>query len=264
MPNHSTLIFSGDVSEAWAVELAKKYFGDWAKGTMPPAPRDRVAPDEPTRIAIVDRPDTKQVQIRMGHVGFTRDDPDYVASQVFNQIFGGSFVSRLNKRIRVKEGLTYGARGGFSSGKEPGILTVSTFTRPERAGDTVKALLEEVENIREIPPSAEELTDAKSYIIGSFTLSMETPQDVAGKVWDLKFHELPYDWYDAYLAEVERQTSSGIQDFARRRVKPDKLKIVVVGKSDEIGPQLKPIAPVTVIKPGAKVPPPTKATDPPT
>lgn len=264
MPNHSTLIFSGDVSKAQAVELAKKYFGDWAKGAMPSAPRHRVAPDEPTRIALVDRPGSKQVQIRIGHGGFTRDDPDYVASQVFNQVFGGSFVSRLNKRIRVEEGLTYGARGGFSTGKEPGILTVSTFTRPERVGDTIKALLEEIDNIRNIPPSEEELTDAKSYIIGSFSLSMETAQDVAGKVWDLKFHELPYDWYDAYLAEVERQTSSGIQDFAKRRVKPDKLKIVVVGKPDEVAPQLESIAPVTVVKPGAKVPPPAKATDPPT
>ncbi len=263
MPNHATLIFSGDISAERAVELATKHFGDWAKGSMPPPPKGSVAPDEDTRVVVVDRADTKQVQIRIGHAGFTRDDPDYVASRVFNQVFGGSFVSRLNKRIRVEEGFTYGARGGFSAGKEPGRLTVSTFTRPEKAGETIKALIEEINGIRDIPPTSEELTDAKSYIIGSFSLSMETPQDVAGKVWDLKFHGLPYTWYDTYLSEVEALTSDQIQDFAKKHVRPDKLKIVVVGQSDEVRPLLEDVAPVTVIKPGGRVLPPEKETVPP-
>jgi zinc protease len=263
MPNHSTLIFSGDISTDAAVRLAKKHFSDWAKGTMPPSPNDRVAPDEDTRVVVVDRTDTKQVQIRMGHTGFTRDHPDYVASQIFNQVFGGSFVSRLNKRIRVEEGFTYGARGGFSAGKEPGRLTVSTFTRPEKAGETIKALIEEVEGIRDIPPSSEELTDAKSYIIGSFSLSMETPQDVADKAWNLKFHGLPYTWYDSYFNEVQALSRSQIQEFAKKHVRPDKLKIVVVGQSDEVRSQLEDVAPVTVIKPGGQVPPPEKEILPP-
>jgi len=92
---------------------------------------------------------------------------------------------------------------------------------------------------------------------------METPQDVADKVWNLKFHGLPYTWYDTYLSEVEALTSDQIQDFAKKHVRPDKLKIVVVGQSDEVRPLLEDVAPVTVIKPGGQVPPPAKDTVPP-
>lgn len=264
LPNHSTLMFSGDIQAGAALDLARRFFGDWDEDEMPPAPQSAPAPGEATRVVIVDRPSTQQVQIRMGHLGYTRRDPDYVPGQIFNQVFGGSFVSRLNKRIRVQEGLTYGARGGFTTGKEPGVLNVSTFTRPEKTGEAVKALLDEVQKIRDIPPSDEELNDAKSYIIGSFSLSMETPQDVAGKIWDLKFHNLPYNWYETYLGAVEGSSGDRIQEFARKWVDPAKLKIVVVGREDEVRPQLEEVAPVTVIKPGEKVPAPAQKDLPPT
>jgi zinc protease len=254
-PNRTTLIFAGDISSDKAVELAEEYFGDWKRGLAEPVvPSGKISDGDSTRIVIVDRAAAQQVQIRLGHLGFKRSDPDYVTSRVFNQVFGGSFVSRLNKRIRVEEGLTYGARGGFSAGKEPGLLTVRTFTRPEGVGDTVRALLEELEKIREIAPTDEELADAKSYIIGSFGLSMETAEDVAGKVWDLKSHGLPFDYYDGYLKQIEQISSEQIQAFARKYVHPDKIKIVIVGREADIRPHVESIAPITVIKPGEKVP----------
>ena len=57
---------------------------------------------------------------------------------------------------------------------------------------------------------------------------------------------------------------ASVQAFARAHVQPDKLKIVVVGRADEIQPQLGEIAPVTVIRPGGPIPPPPQKKDPPT
>jgi predicted Zn-dependent peptidase len=92
---------------------------------------------------------------------------------------------------------------------------------------------------------------------------METPQDVASKVWDLMFHDLPLDWYDSYFSAVDGFADAQIQAFARKWVDPKKLKIVVVGREDEVRPDLEKIAPVTVIKPGEKVPPTKKDVTPP-
>lgn len=253
-PNYSTLIFSGDITKTQAVELANKYFGDWPRGTLPAVDKGQLAADEDMRIVIVNRDASKQTKILAGHLGFDRHHPDYVTMQVFNQVFGAGFVSRLNKRIRVDEGLTYGAGGTFSARREPGALVAFTFTRPEKIGDTTRVLIDEIKNMQMTPPTPEELEDSKSYLIGSFGLSMETPQDVANKIWDLKFYDLPYDYYDSYLEAVGQVTSEQVLEFSRNHVRPDKLKIVVVGREDEVRPQVEDIAPVTVVQPGEPIP----------
>jgi len=254
MPNNSTLVFSGDIEPEQAVGLAQKYFGGWQRGIPAQVPQNLLPGAEKTQIVIVDRRTSKQAQIRIGHLGFKRDHPNYEVSRVFNQVFGGGFVSRLNKRVRVEEGNTYGAQGYFNTGKEPGTLTVSTFTRTEEVGNTVKILLEEINKIRDIPPTAEELSDSKNYLVGSFSLSLETPQQMAQKIWDLKFHSLPFDYYESYFNKIDQMTSEQVQTFSQKHVDPDKLKIVIVGNAEEIQPQLEGLAPITVIKPGKKVP----------
>ncbi len=254
MPNQSTLVFSGDVDEARAVELAKKYFGDWAKGTPPSASPARIPEPVRTHIYLVDRPDSTQSQIRIGHLGFDRYDPKYVASNVFNQYFGGGFSSRLTRAVRIKEGLTYGAGGGFSAGRDPGTFRMSTFTKNETTAEAVRVLLGEMQNALTVPPTAEELDDAKSYLIGRFALSMETPQAVAGKVFDLKFYGLPANYYETYFKQVAGTHADDAFDFAKSAIQPDKLSVIVVGNAAEVEKPLSEIAPVTVVKPGEQPP----------
>jgi zinc protease len=254
MPNRSLLIFSGDIDEGRALELAKNQFGDWKSGTPPSEPEGAIPPTSETHVYLVDRPDSTQSQIRMGHVGFARYDPRYVLSQVFNQYFGGGFSSRLNRAVRVKEGLTYGAGGGFSAGKQPGTFRLSTFTKNETTGEAVRVLLGEVQSALNVPPTTEELDDARSYMIGRFALSLETPQAVAGKVFDLKFYGLPDDYYESFYKQARSTGSDDVFGFAKSAIMPDKLTIVVVGNAEQVKAPLSEIAPVTVVHPDEEKP----------
>ncbi|MCP4251462.1 MAG: insulinase family protein [bacterium] len=248
LPNGSTLIFSGAIEPDQAFTLAQKHFGDWAPGKMPEYEVAQIPAPEPTHIFLVDRPNSTQSNIRVGHVGFKRDDPRYPAAQVFNQVFGGSFNSRLNSKVRVEEGLTYGARGSFSFGKEPGTLSAGTFTKNVTTTETVTAVLSVMESMRTEEPNAEELGDAQSSITGRFGLSLETPQQVAGKVFDLTFYGLPGDYYETYLGQINKLTASNIISFAREAVDMSKLTVIVVGNAEEIKEGLEEVAPVTVVK----------------
>ncbi|HEY3244947.1 MAG TPA: pitrilysin family protein [Phycisphaerae bacterium] len=254
MPNRSLLIFSGDVDERRAVDLAKSYFGDWQPGTPAAEPDATIPSAGETHVVLVDRPDSTQSQIRVGQVGFTRSDPRYVLSQVFNQYFGGGFSSRLNRAVRVKEGLTYGAGGGFSAGKQPGTFSLHTFTKNETTAETVRVLLGEVHNALTVPPTTEELDDAKSYMIGRFALSMETPQEVASKVFELKFYGLPDDYFTSFYKQVRASAADDIFGFAQSAILPEKLTIVVVGKAEQVKAPLSEIAPVTVVHPDEEKP----------
>ncbi|MHC4795677.1 MAG: M16 family metallopeptidase, partial [Planctomycetota bacterium] len=214
MPNRSLLIFSGAVTNKQAVELAGKYFGDWTKGDPLPASKAEFPKLDQTTIFLVDRPDATQTQIRIGQLGFTRNDPVYIASQVFNQVFGSGFSSRLNKRVRIQEGLTYGIWGSFSAGKQPGRLKIGTYTRNKETAKTLRIILEEIERMRSEPATPQELNDAQSYLIGRFGLSLETPQDIAAKIFELKFYNLPGDYFDTSLSQVAGITSKEVSRFS--------------------------------------------------
>ena len=249
MPDNSLLVFSGAIMPAQAVELAKRYFADWAPGTEAACQTEPIPEPGETRIYLVDRPWSTQSQIRVGQLGFRRTDPQYVPAQVFNQVFGGSFSSRLNSKVRVEEGLTYGAGGGYRAGKERGYLAAYTFTKNETTAEAVKAVLEVIESMQTEPPTGEELSDAQSYLTGRFGLSLETPKQVAGKVFELKFYGLPDDYYETYLQRVNSLTASDIISFARQTIDSGRLSIIVVGDAARIKDSLAEIAPVTVVKP---------------
>ncbi len=145
--------------------------------------------------------------------------------------------------------VTYGAGGGFTAGKERGCLSALTFTKNESTADTVKTVLEVIESMQTEPPTAEELSDAQSYLTGQFGLSLETPKQVAGKVFELKFYGLPDDYYETYLQRVNSLTAEDIVSFARANSDLQRLAIVVVGDASQVEASLAEVAPVTVVKP---------------
>ncbi|MHC4574718.1 MAG: M16 family metallopeptidase, partial [Planctomycetota bacterium] len=115
-PDMAVLIFSGDVEGAEAFQLAEKTFGKWrAIGAKPEIKLPKLRQQDQMHIYLVDRPGSIQSQIRAGQLGITRHDEGYFVSRVVSNYFGGAFNSRLNEKIRVEKGLTYGARGGYAA-----------------------------------------------------------------------------------------------------------------------------------------------------
>jgi zinc protease len=208
---------------------------------LPPIPEPA-----PTHIYLVDRPGV-QSQIRVAGQGLTRRHPGYFTSRVVSSYFGGSFSSRLNETIRVKKGLTYGASGGFSAQRLAGEFQIGTFSKTERTVEAVQAIFEELERLREQPPTAEELEKTKAFTLGSFPAQRETPQQVAGDLWLIEAHDLPADYLQKLLAGVAETTADACLDLVRRTVDPDRLVVVVVGPAEPLRAGLEAIAPVTVV-----------------
>ena len=92
-------------------------------------PRRRRSHPCSKRVVVVDQPDAVQTQFGMVGIGVPRNHADWLALSVANQMFGGSFNSRLNLRLRAKEGLTYGANSSFQSNRLAGLWGATSFTR---------------------------------------------------------------------------------------------------------------------------------------
>jgi len=248
-PDLATLIFAGDITMAEAKQLARRSFGDWRAESpleMPALP-DVPAPSA-THIYLVDKPGA-QSQIRVAQRGFTRQHEDYFASRLVSGYFGGAFSSRLNETIRVQKGLTYGAGGGFAASRFDGSFRVSTFSKTATTAEAVRAILDEIDRLRNEPPSSEELEKTRSYILGSFAGDRETPQAVAEDIWQIELEDLPADYFERLLETVKRTTAEQCAALAQKHVKPDELVIVVVGPAEALRPELEKIGPVTVVSP---------------
>lgn len=249
-PDMAVMILSGDVSDDGVKEraLIEKAFGGWkAEGPKPSASSPAIPQPSATHIYLVNRRTSTQAQIYVGQLGIRRDHPQFFNSLVLNGYFGGAFNSRLNETIRVKKGLTYGARGGFSTQIEAGQFGVSTFSKTESAVEAVQTVLEEVRRLRDEPPSDSELSNTISYLVGSFPVQRETPQQVAADLWTIESEGLPADYFQQQLSGIAATKGADCVQLAKAAVDPDKLTIVVVGKAKALQSDLEKIAPVTVI-----------------
>ncbi len=247
-PDAAVLYVAGDLEAERVFALAEKHLGGWrADGPKPAVELPALAPLGKTRIYLVDRK-SDQAQIRIGHRGPGYADPSFPAVDIISDAFGGGFDSRLNTRIRVQEGLTYGAGGGFTAQRFAGRFNVSTFSKNATVGKTVAAALDEIRRLKKQPPAGDERALAQSYLLGSFAGQRETPESTLDDLATLRNHGLPADWFDRYLAGVTGATDAAIAEAAARLIDADHLAIIVVGDAAALEPQLKKIAPVEIVR----------------
>jgi zinc protease len=255
-PDQAALIFAGDIDKDQAVRLAENAFGAWkAAGPKPEKTLPAIPPPAPTHIYLVDHPSGVQSQIRVGQLAFKRYHPDYPAAEVVSDYFGGTFGSRLNETIRVKKGLTYGARGGYEPFRFAGQFVISTFSKTESTAEAVRAVFEEFERLRREPPTAKELQDTKASFVGRFPRERETPQQVAGDLWLIESHGLPGDYFERLLDKVSQTEEAACMKLVKETLDPSKAVVVVVGNARKIQKDLEKIGPVTVVKPAKRTSP---------
>jgi len=247
-PDAAVLIFAGDIEADGAFELAKKTFGRWqAAGELPQAKLPGMAADK-THIYLVDRPGSSQSQIRIGGRGITRHDDGYFVSRIVSSYFGWAFNSRLNEKVRVEKGLTYAVWGGYSAKRFAGEFTVGTFSKTESTAEAVRAVLDEIDRLKNEQASDEELESSRSYILGSFVRGRETPQQIARDMWLIESQSLGDDYLERLLAGIAKAEVADCTRLTAGTIESNKLVIVVVGEAEQLKEQLEKIAPVTVIE----------------
>jgi len=220
---------------------------EWLEPPQRPKSRfSKTAPDE-TRIYLVDHPIATQCQIRISSPGIMRDDPAYPASRVVSGYFGGAFNARLNETIRVKKGLTYGARGGYQARRFAGDFSLSTFSKTETTAEAVAVMFEELDRLKNQAATAEELAETKSYMIGSWARTHETPQQTAGDIWLMESQSLAPDYFKKLISGIVATSADDCAKLIARSVDPKHCVVVVVGPAEKIRADLEKIAPVTVV-----------------
>lgn len=237
VPDNAALVVAGDLSETELRGLAEKHFGKWSgKGTG--MTRPEVPAASARHIVIVDKPGAPQTVLRIGHVGVSRANPDYVPIEVMNTGLGGLFSSRINMNLREKNGYTYGAGSSFQFRRGPGPFFTGSSVRTDVTAPAVHEIFNEFERMRATEMSADELKTAKDSFARSLPGLFETTGQASQSVAQLFIHNLPLDYYRSLPAKIDAVTVAEVKRVAGKYLMPDSMVIVAVGDRSKIEPEL--------------------------
>jgi predicted Zn-dependent peptidase len=233
-PANVVVAVSGDFEPKEMLAKLEKAFGDWPKGErmpVPPAPTATVKPG----VFHVEK-EIPQGKVYIGARGITRDDPDYFAALVMNEILGGGgFTSRIMKTVRSDEGLAYSAGSQLDAGVYyPGEFRAAFQSKSPTVALAIKLIEREFEKMRDTPVSAEELEVAKKSFIETFPRAFESKPAMLGIfVADEWTGRDPMYW-QTYRDNVSKVTAADVQRVAQRLLDMDRMAIYVVGDWDAI------------------------------
>lgn len=229
LPNQTILVIVGDLTQEQAATLVQTHFGSWKKGTPSPYQLKKPTPIDRKMVQLIEK-DLTQSTIVLGHTGISRTNPDYYAVTVMNYILGaGGFSSRLMDSIRDKQGLAYGIMSQFDSRLLPGAFFISLQTRTEVTNQAISGVLTEIKGIRDAPVTDQELNEAKSFIVGSFPLRVDSSAKLANVLAQVEFYNLGLDYFTNYPKAIEKVTKEEVLRVAKQYLDPQHYALVVVG-----------------------------------
>lgn len=265
-PRDSILIFTGDISQQAALALAQKYFGGWSvrrgrSQTVSPPPRipgkvvvvgtddnalgtsenaARATSNEPKnidRILVVDLPNSGQAavtyakRLENGRVFYgDKDkilvDENYYPALVTNSVLGGGYTNRLNLEIRIKRGLSYGARSNFAWRSSSSNFSAGAQTKNVSAAEVAELLADEIERIGNEKVGADELKPRTATLTGNFSRALETTNGLAAQISELYLYGIDPKELNSYMQNLQAVSDAQVKDFAAKNIKGGDIIIV--------------------------------------
>jgi len=235
-PLNSTMIVVGDIDWTSLQKALEEVFSNW--DIISPINHSDISLKKLQRKTfIIDKPDSVQTEIRIGHLSSKRNEKDFFQKQILNLILGGQFSSRLNLNLREKHGYTYGVHSRFSYFNEAGYFAVSTSVDIEKTANALREIFSEIIKIKE-GITNEELIFANSSLTKRFPSNFETYRQIASNIGSKIIHNLPDDYFETYIQRVNSFSLDEVNKIAVSSIYPDELISVLVGDSKKIIKQI--------------------------
>ena len=244
IPNGMIVAVSGDFDSATMEAALRKAFEPLAKGSVLP-PLETAFSDPAKAVYFVDKTDVNQSNVYIVGLGTERNNPDYYALSVMNEIFSGGFGSRVFQYVRTKLGLAYSVGGAFGASYDhPGMFTVAASTKSASTVAATQAMLHEIDLLKTDPPTPAEMKSAKDQVLNSFIFHYDSREKTLSEQVTLAFYGYPSDFLDKYKEGIEKVTAADVTRVAKKYIDVNKLAIVVVGNQSEFGAPLSTLGPV--------------------
>ena len=239
-PEQTVLVLVGDVSPETALALANKLLGEWKPATLAPSDSPISTTTMATATALpalvrINMPGSGQTAIVVAAPFVGSGAPERRIGQVANAVLGGGYSARLNQKVRIEGGKSYGAFSQVESQPDAGALLAVTQTQHATAAEVLAILRGEIVRLADAPPSAEELSARSANLVGGFARRLGSNASVAALMLGQYAQGRPLDELRRYVADITAVTPAQVQSFARSRWSASALRAVVAGDLQAAG-----------------------------
>ena len=229
-------------------------FGDWQAAAEPwvAVPPPKAA--KGGRVLLVDKPGAAQTYFWVGNLGVAHADPQTPAVDLVNTLFGGRFTSMLNNALRVESGLTYGARSLLERPTQPGSVGMFSFCATENTTAALDLALAQLALLHGDGFDEQTLASGRNYILGTYTLGLETGPQMAEALAQLKFFDEADAVFNDYASRVAA-IDGGAAEAVVERVYPTREEsvFVFIGDADAIRGEVEQYGTITELPISAPV-----------
>ncbi len=204
---------SGDFDASDMRRKLTRAFGGWRRAKSPLPVVAAAKPHAGRRVLLIDKPGATQTYFWIANVGVAADYANRAALDLANTVFGGRFTSMLNTELRVKSGLTYGARSALSRPSQPGSVAITSYTRTEATVEAIDMALSVLGTLRDRGIGEDMISSAQNYILGQFPTRLETSFQLAAQLAvleDYGFDSTYIDDYGAAILEADSETVTAV------------------------------------------------------
>lgn len=249
-PNEAAISVVGDFSTKEMKKALTKLFSGWEKSKELSInlASEEISSPLGNKVLLVNKEDANETTFYIGSLGISRNNPDFVAIQVINTLFGGRFTSMLNDELRVNSGLTYGARSRFNTLKNGGSFFISTFTALKNTEAAIDKTLEVLNKLHENGIDEKSLTSAKNYVKGQFPPDYETTGQLAGLLTQMFVYNFDESFINNFEKTVDGLNLEKANKIISNYFPKDNLQFVLVGKASEIKPIAEKYGEVTQVE----------------
>lgn len=174
---------------------------------------------------------TPQATVLFGHQGITRDDPDFFAAYIVNEVLGGDrFTARLMTELREKRGLTYGVGTALAPMDQAELVMGQFASANETVAEAIDLVRKEWAALARDGVTEAELAATKTYLTGGYPLRFDGNGPIANILVGMQMDGLPIDYAATRNAKIEAVTMDDVKRVAARLLLPDALHFVVVGQ----------------------------------
>jgi len=235
-PGAFILAVSGDFKTSEMIVRLERMFQGWPSLTtsVPPVPKPMHTPQP--GVYLVNKSDVNQGRVSIGHLGTMRDNPDYYALSIMDDILGGGgFTSRIMSRVRSDEGLAYSAGSNYGFGiYYDGVFQASFQSKSPTVAHATAIVLEEIEKIRAQKVTQEELETSINSAVEVFPRYFASAAAIVGTFANDEYTGRKPNFWETYRDRIRAVTADDVLRVAKKYLAPDKIVILAVGNVDDM------------------------------
>ncbi|MBN1584727.1 MAG: insulinase family protein [Anaerolineae bacterium] len=233
-PYNMGITMVGAVSADKGLDILERAFGGWQGADYRQTMLPRVEAIEVTRQTKVDIPGKAQSDILLGWLAMNRTDPDYTKAYLANCVLGEfGLMGRLGARVRQDQGLAYYAYTSLEAGLGPGPWSAIAGVDPGNVERAIDGILSEIRRLQTEPIDEQELSDNKSYLIGSLPLRIESNEGIAAQIVEMQLFDLGLDYARRVPEHIAALTAQDVMQVTQKWMDPETYVLSVAGPPSE-------------------------------